>query len=98
VVKVSGSGFTEEMQVVLGRGTRAVPLDSELTEDGRLVAQLPPDYLGLAEDLFVAVLSADSRRHVHWRASRAAFRRLPSITRSSHPTSGHHFDGPASLE
>ena len=62
VVRVGGSGLVEGMRVVLGRAGMALTLDSELTEDGRLMGALRPDYVGRAQDLFVAVLSPDGTK------------------------------------
>lgn len=60
MISVNGVDFVEGMKVVLGRGTTpGVALPTTLLDPGLLQAQVPAPFAVTADDLFVAVLTAD---------------------------------------
>ncbi len=62
-LNVAGTGFTEGMAVVVGRGNNpGLPLVTLFESETILQGELPADYVGRAEDLFVAVLTPDRLR------------------------------------
>jgi hypothetical protein len=58
LLRVMGFGFTQGMAIVIGRGG-LMTLPSSVIDDDEIEALLPGDYIGLAEDLDVAVLTPD---------------------------------------
>jgi len=57
-ITLTGQGFVDGMKALIGRGS-AIELPTVVIDETTIEVDLPPDFIGRASDLYVAVASAD---------------------------------------